>query len=135
MEKLLDTPINDIKQYSPLALAFIGDGVFDLLVREYYVSRANSPAGVLNSQKVKVVCCKAQSEFSQKLIPQLTEEEYEVFKRGRNAHVHAPKNQRLADYHAATGLESLFGYLYLCGNIQRIRELFNVISSDFENKI
>lgn len=133
MERLLDITINDIKQYSPLALAFIGDGVFDLLVREYYVAKANSPAGVLNNQKVKIVCCRAQSEFSQKLIPQLTEEEYDVFKRGRNAHVHAPKNQSLADYHAATGLESLFGYLYLCGNIQRIRELFNVISSEFEN--
>lgn len=131
MEKLLDTSIKDIKQYSPLTLAFIGDGVFDLLVREYFVSMANCPAGVLNSQKVKVVCCKAQSEISQKLLPYLTDDEHDVFKRGRNAHVHAPKNQKLADYHAATGLESLFGYLYLCGNISRIRELFDIISADF----
>lgn len=130
-ETLLNTDVQNVNQYSALTLAFIGDGVFDLMVREYFVSLANCPAGVLNEKKVKIVCCKAQAEISKFLLPMLTEKEAEVYKRGRNAHVHAPKNSKLADYHAATGLESLFGYLYLCGDIARIREIFEQIKQNY----
>lgn len=130
-ETLLNTDLKNVNQYSALTLAFIGDGVFDLMVREYFVSLANCPAGVLNEKKVKIVCCKAQAEISKLLLPILTEKEAEVYRRGRNAHVHAPKNSKLSDYHAATGLESLFGHLYLCGNIARIREIFDLIKQNY----
>ncbi len=133
MEKLLNRNPEDIRQYSPLTLAFIGDGVFDLLVREYFVTIANAPAGVLNQNKVKLVCCKAQAQMAKCLESYLTADETDVFKRGRNAHVHAPKNQSLADYHAATGLESLFGYLYLCGKTERMETLFSIIIKEYNN--
>lgn len=135
LEKLLSRNPEDIRQYSPLTLAFIGDGVFDLLVREYFVTIANAPAGVLNQNKVKLVCCRAQSQMAQALKPHLTDDETDVFKRGRNAHVHAPKNQSLADYHAATGLESLFGYLYLCGKTERMEKLFEIIINEYKNTV
>ncbi|MDP4120007.1 MAG: ribonuclease III domain-containing protein [Bacillota bacterium] len=127
MERLLNKPCN-IKDYSPKSLAFIGDGVFDLLVRELLVCEANCPLSVLNKQKVNMVCCKAQAESYLKISSLLTEEEETVYKRGRNANIIKPKNASLADYHSATGLECLFGYLYLTDRIERIRELFKVIS-------
>lgn len=116
-------------ELSPLTLAFIGDGVFDLLVREQLVCEANRPVGVLNSEKIKIVCCTAQAGFAEKLMPNLTEEELRVYKRGKNARaMTVPKNAKRGDYHSATGLEALFGYLYLCGRTERIRELFKMIT-------
>ncbi len=114
--------------YSPLTLAFLGDGVYDLLVREALVNRANRPAGELNRQKVAMVNCGAQAEYAQLLMPSLTEKELAVYKRGRNAAPKCtPKNGSVADYHKATGLECLFGYLYINGEQQRINELFDII--------
>lgn len=114
--------------YSPLTLAFIGDGVYDLLVRSYVVSLANRPVGELNKMKVSLVNCKAQAEFAKKLQPLLSEKELSVYKRGRNAATsNTPKNSSVADYHSATGLESLFGYLYISNQTERIRQLFDVI--------
>ena len=115
-------------EYSPLTLAFLGDGVYDLLVRKSLVNRANRPAGELNRQKVAMVNCKAQAEYAQLLMPSLSEKELAVYKRGRNAAPKCtPKNGSLADYHSATGLECLFGYLHVNGETERINELFDVI--------
>lgn len=113
---------------SPLTLAFVGDAVFDLLVRGWLVRQANRPVGELNKMKVGFVNCKNQAEFAKILFPILTEKETSVYKRGRNAAPKCtPKNGTVADYHSATGLESLFGYLYLKGENERINELFDVI--------
>ncbi|MGN1456457.1 MAG: Mini-ribonuclease 3 [Acutalibacteraceae bacterium] len=115
------------KELSPLTLAFVGDGVYDLIVREELVCSANRPVGQLNKLKVEIVRCQAQAKMYNTIEPFLTEEETDVFKRGRNAHTaHTPKNASSADYHLATGLESLFGYLYLSDRIDRIRELFKI---------
>lgn len=117
-------------ELSPLTLAFIGDGVYDLFVREQLVCEANRPVGVLNSEKIKLVCCTAQSKIAGELLPILTEEEMHIFKRGKNAHaMTVPKNAKRGDYHTATGLEALFGYLYLTDKIERLRELFTVVQN------
>lgn len=128
MERLYNTIDCDYKTLSPLTLAFIGDAVYDLLIREQLVCKANCPVGKLHKMKVKKVCCKAQSEIMKKLISMLTSEELNIFKRGRNAHTHhTPKNAVIADYHVATGFETLIGYIYLKGDIERLRELFELI--------
>lgn len=115
-------------EISPLTLAFVGDGVYDLLVREYLVRQANRPVGQLNKIKVSLVNCKSQARFAQLLLPKLNEKETSVYKRGRNA---APKctskHGTVADYHSATGLECLFGYLHMNGEQGRVQELFNLI--------
>lgn len=115
-------------EISPLTLAFVGDGVYDLLVREYLVRRANRPVGELNKIKVSLVNCKSQAKFAKSIMPALTEKEISVYKRGRNAAPKCtPKNGSVADYHSATGLESLFGYLHLNGENERVNELFSLI--------
>ena len=111
-----------VDEISPLTLAFVGDGVYDLLVRDYLVNLANRPVGELNKIKVSFVNCTSQAKFAQFLLPHLTEKETAVYKRGRNAHPgHTPKNQSEGDYHCATGLESLFGWLYLQNHQDRSR--------------
>lgn len=113
------------EQLSPLTLAFVGDGVYDLMVRERLVCQANRQAGKLHKLAVEQVKCQAQAQRMEKIFPLLTEEEQSVYKRGRNAHTtHTPKNATSADYHGATGMEALFGYLYLKGRLKRLRELF-----------
>ena len=119
MERLYPQDI-DLHTLSPLALAFVGDGVYSLMVRERLLSQANRPVNDLHKMAVQAVRAEAQSAAMEKLLPLLTEEEEAIFKRGRNAHT----ARSGADYHRATGLESLFGYLYLAGRIDRVRELF-----------
>ena len=129
MERLYDKEC-DVKTLSPLTLAFIGDGVFDLFVRERLVTAHNRPVGALHRLAVERVRCGAQAQAAALVMPLLSEEELDVFKRGRNAHTsHTPKNASPADYHAATGLEALFGYLYLKGEIGRLRVLFDAIGA------
>ena len=121
--------------YSPLTLAFVGDGVYDLLVREYLARQGNRPVGELNRRKVALVKCESQASFAKALMPELSERELAVYKRGRNAAPKCtPKHGSVADYHSATGLECLFGYLHLNGERQRIEELFNeILRIDFNN--
>lgn len=124
----------DPKGLNSLALAFVGDGVYDLIIREELVCRGNRPVKQLNIEKVEIVRCQAQAALAEKIEPYLTEEEADVMRRGRNAHVnHAPKNATMGEYHAATAFEALLGYLYLSDRIDRIMELLsltdNIISS------
>lgn len=130
MERLFNADC-DPKQYSPLALAFVGDAVFEVFVRERLLCQGNCPVNKLHKRSVEQVCCTAQAAAAKMLLPLLSEEELAVYNRGRNAHVgHVPKNARVADYHASTAFEALFGYLYLCGRIERLRELFAVYCTE-----
>lgn len=115
------------RQYSPLALAFLGDSVYEILVREYLVREANRPAAKLHEQKIQLVCAAFQAQAIDRLIPLLTEEETAVYKRGRNANNTVPRHTSARDYHKATGLEALFGYLHLLGEQARLEELFAAI--------
>ena len=116
----------DPRTLSPLTLAFIGDGVFELLVRERLVCEGNRPAGALHKRSVAMVRAEAQAEAMDRLLPLLTETEAAVYRRGRNAHT----SHNSEDYHKATGLEALFGYLYLQGDIGRLQGLFQQITGD-----
>ena len=125
---MLSNDIPNLNSIPTLNLAFIGDGVFDLLVREHLVRSSSAHVGELNKAKVDMVNCRSQAEYMQRLLPALTEEEAEIYKRGRNTKVNsASKHSTISDYHAATGLEALFGYLYLKGETGRINELFTLI--------
>ena len=91
----------------------------------------NAPVGVLNDMKIKEVCCRSQSKRIKGILSELTEKELTIFKRGRNAHTsNTPKNASVEEYHNATGLEALFGYIYLTGDIRRLRELFTLVIRD-----
>ncbi len=126
----------DVSSLSPLTLAFLGDTVFDLLVRSELVCEANRPVNDLHKTAAKRVCAKAQADAIRAVMPMLTEDETAVFKRGRNARVGGiPKHASSADYHYATGLESLFGWLYLRGETDRIKQLFNLIKKFEEGTI
>lgn len=114
----------DPKELNMLALAFVGDGVYDLIVREKLVCESNCRVRELNTRKVEQVRCQAQAERARRIEPALSEEEADILRRGRNTHVsHAPKNASIADYHMATALECLVGYLYLSDRLDRIIEL------------
>lgn len=127
--RFIDKEINP-KQLSPLNLAFIGDCVYEMLVRESLVVEANRPVNDLHKESVKYVSAKAQTKAFEKIKDILTEEEMAAFKRGRNSKVgHSPKSATEGEYHCATGIEALFGYLYLQDNIDRIRELFSIINA------
>ena len=116
-----------VNNLSPGTLAFVGDAYFGLLVRTR-LAEINRPAGELHSESVKLVKASAQAKGFEAVESMLSEKEMSVFKRGRNAHVHSvPKNASVRDYHIATGVESLFGYLHLAGEDKRAEEIFNVI--------
>lgn len=132
MSNLLDIN-SDIHSLSPLTLAFVGDSVYDLLVRQHLVTLANYPVKELNKMKVTLVNCKSQADSAKLILDSLTDDELDVYKRGRNVKVNsASKHSSIADYHSATGLEALFGYLYLSGNTDRIKELFLLILKNSE---
>ena len=127
--RFIDKEINP-KQLSPLNLAFVGDCVYEMLVRETLVCDANRPVNDLHRESVKYVSAKAQTEAFNKIKDILTEEETAQFKRGRNAKVgHSPKSATDAEYHTATGVEALFGYLYFSGNLERIQDLFKLLNA------
>ena len=119
--------MTDANLLSPSVLAFVGDAVYELLARKYTAS-VNRPSSDLHGTCVKIVCASAQADAFRSIEPLLSENELSVFKRGRNFHTgNVPKNATSAQYHTATGLECLFGYLYLSGNQERAVELFNII--------
>lgn len=119
---------------NPISLAFLGDAVYEVFVREHLALKGDRPPEELHRLAVSFVSATAQASAIEKLVPILTEEELTAFKRGRNAKVsHIPKGASPVKYHAATGLEALFGYLYLKGRSERMRELFELISEEKEN--
>ena len=115
----------EINQISALGLAHLGDGVFELLVRTWLCTHGGAVVKNLHRATVGYVSAPAQAARMDRMLPLLTEEELEIYRRGRNAHVHAiPKNATPQEYSKATGLECLFGALYLLGHRERINELF-----------
>ena len=112
-------------QQSPLALAFIGDAVFDLLVRGDLLLRPARQQRQLHRESAQRVNARAQAAMAQKILPLLTEEEADIFRRGQNAKPgHVPKGFTRAEYGQATALEALFGWLWLEGRFERAKELF-----------
>lgn len=130
MEKKVLTE-RDVNMYSPLSLAFLGDSVYDTLVRDMLLRTANMPASKLHSAKVRLVCAEFQSVAYGRLEEKLTEKELSVLKRGRNATGNtAPRHADTGEYRRATAVECLFGYLYLLGQEQRIAEIFEIIMEE-----
>ena len=121
----------DVNRISMLGLAHVGDGVYELLVRAMLCTDGHQAIQDLHRTTVRYVNAPAQARAMEKLLPLLTEEESALYRRGRNAKVHGvPQNASVAEYHSATGLEALFGYLYLLGRQERINELFAHIMED-----
>lgn len=114
----------DIRTYSPLTLAYIGDGIYDLVIRSIVVGRGNTRASQLHNTTSKVVKAHTQAMMIEALSHMLTEVEMDVYRRGRNAKSPTmAKNATMADYRKATGFEALMGYLYLNDELERIVEL------------
>ena len=128
------TPVmdrKDINQISALGLAHCGDAVFELLVRTWLCTHGGAKLKNLHRETVRYVAAPAQAEQMDRMLPLLTEEEADLYRRGRNAHVHGiPKNATHEQYSKATGLECLFGSLYLLGRQARINELFLLTMED-----
>lgn len=117
----------DPKTLNSLALAFIGDTIFDLLTRGMIVAEGNAPVNTMHKKAKSIVNATSQSKMYSAIEGKLTEDELGVLKRGRNAKSHtSAKNQSIVDYRRATGVEALFGYLYLKGEYDRIEELYNI---------
>ena len=112
-------------QMSPLALAYVGDAVYELLVRTWLCVHGKATGKSLHRATIAIVCANKQAELSERILPMLTEKEHDVFRRGRNANVHTvPQSANRATYQTATALEALFGWLYLKGEKERISTLF-----------
>lgn len=130
MISFTDNPMTEREagQYSPLALAFLGDSVYDTLVRDFLLRQANMPVAKLHSAKVKLVCAEFQSSVYDIISENLTEKELSVLRRGRNSTGNTvPKHADAVEYRRATAVECLFGYLFLTGKSDRISQLFNII--------
>lgn len=127
LDEQMGLPEIDLRDYSPLTLAYIGDGIYELVIRTIMVKRANGPVQRVHKRVSTLVKAAAQAEMSERLLPELTEEETAVLKRGRNAKSYTKaKNATVSEYRKATGLEALFGYLYLKKDMRRIVELVKI---------
>ncbi|MBJ6361011.1 Mini-ribonuclease 3 [Paenibacillus sp. GCM10012307] len=121
------SPAKEPNQLSPVVLAYIGDAVFELLIRQYLISQPNHKLHHLHKEAISRVSAKAQCALLQRLMPALTEEEADIVRRGRNAKSgNPPKNADPHDYRQATALECLFGYLYYQQRSERIHELLDI---------
>lgn len=126
-----EMPLGDINALSMLALAHIGDGVYELLTRTMLCSRSSKKVTELHKKTVAIVNAPAQALAAERIQPMLSEQEAYIYKRGRNAKVNSvPQKADISQYHAATGLEALFGWLYLQGKTERINELYAVCVED-----
>lgn len=127
--------MNNPNLLSPSTLCFVGDAVYGLCVRTA-LANVNRPSGELHRLSVKLVNASAQAAAFKLIEESLSEEEISIFKRGRNFHTSScPKNATKGEYHTATGLECLFGHLYLSGNKDRADALFSVIWKNFEEEV
>ena len=124
----MNLPQSEIDAISNLGLAHMGYCVFEILCRAYLCARGEKTVDRLHRDTIAMVNAPAQAQFADRMLPLLTEEERSYYRRGKNAHVHAvPKSATPAEYARATGLEALFGALYLAGETRRINELFNAV--------
>ena len=124
-------PEDDIRAISSIGLAHIGDGVYELLVRTCLCAHGKATGKGLHRATVQLVCAPEQARRAQRILPLLTEEEQEVYRRGRNAHVHSiPQHASRTEYQQATALEALLGWLYLSGHRERINELFETMMEE-----
>ena len=123
--------IQQVNAISNLGLAHVGDGVYELMCRAYLCSKGDHTVRNLHKDSVQLVKAPTQAAFADKIKPHLSEEETDFFRRGKNAHTHAaPKSASRAEYAKATGLETLFGALYLLGRTQRLQELFELMMKE-----
>ena len=121
----------EIDAISNLGLAHMGDCVYEMLVRAYLCSQGNKTVAQLHKQTITMVKATYQAEFVDKMLPLLTEDEMTYYRRGKNSHVHAvPKSASPAEYAKATGLEAMFGYLFLSGKKDRANEIFNLVMKE-----
>ena len=124
----LDPKVERPELMSPLALAFVGDGVYELLARQQLLARGSAPVGRLHSRTVELVSAAAQARAYRLVAPLLSPEEEAIYRRGRNANsTRSPRHTDPAVYRCATGMEALFGWLYLTGQVARLEQLFQVI--------
>lgn len=124
IKQTFDCGETDVRSYSPLTLAFIGDCVFEIIIRTVVVERGNRNVNSLHKTTSGIVNAKVQARMAEALREEMTEEEHACYKRGRNAKSYTTaKNATIAEYRKATGLEALYGYLYLCGRQERLLEL------------
>ena len=124
---------DELRAMSSIGLAHLGDAVYELLVRTYLCVHGKATGKGLHRATVALVCAPKQAELSEKILPLLTEEEQDVFRRGRNANVHTiPHSADRAQYQKATALEALFGYLYLTGEKERVNTLFNAMMEEID---
>ncbi len=122
---------NKVDAISNLGLAHVGDGVFELLTRSYLCCKGNSTVRTLHRDAVALVNAPAQARFAEKMLPLLNEEELGYYRRGKNSHTHAaPKAASRLEYAMATGVETLFGALYLYGRTDRLNELFTKVMEE-----
>ena len=124
------TPMEEaaLQTVGVLELAHVGDGVYELLVRTYLARRGSAKVSDLHRRAVAYVAAPAQAAALELLLPVLTVQEHKIYRRGRNARVHGcPAGCTIAQYHAATALEALFGWLWLSGQVKRVEELFSII--------
>ena len=127
IKELFQLEDTDIRTSSPLTLAYIGDAIYELVIRTILVEKGNTQVNKLNQRANRLVKASALSEMIEKLKPHLTEEEMAVFKRGRNAKSYTmAKNATMSDYRRATGFEALMGYLYLTEQWERMLELIKL---------
>ncbi len=128
----MEQPLNT---YSTASLAYLGDCVLELCVREHLVKRGLSSSARLNKEALGYVRASAQARAMEKILPYLSEEEAAVFRRGRNiGHTNTPKSATVAEYRSATGMETLFGYLHLAGREERIHTLFLLAYGEEDNE-
>ncbi len=117
----------DIRTYSPLTLAYIGDAIFEMVIRTLIVEKGQRAANSLHKHTTKIVCAGTQAAMIETLSDVLTDEEQSIYRRGKNTKINSSaKNASLADYRKATGFEALCGYLYLSGNTKRVVELIKI---------
>ena len=122
---------DQLRAVSSIGLAHVGDAVYELLVRTWLCAHGKATGKDLHRAAIALVCAPEQARRGAKVLPLLTEEETAVYKRGRNANVHTiPRSASHAEYHAATALECLLGWLYLRGDKARIEELFSVMMEE-----
>ena len=135
IREVLGLPETDVDSYSPLVLAYMGDCVYDLIIKSMVVSRGNKQVHRLHEETSSYVQASAQSRMLRAMQPHLTEEEHAIYRRGRNTRsVSAAKNQTITDYRRATGFEALVGYLFLKKRYARLMELVKIGLDSLEEK-